>query len=84
MKKGVIPNSISIHATREGGDGLPPMLMSSAWRFQSTPPVRVATINNSEDSSNDEQFQSTPPVRVATCPVLYCVQWYFHFNPRHP
>ena len=35
-------------------------------RFQSTPPVRVATPFSAHKSVNLSQFQSTPPVRVAT------------------
>ena len=39
-----ISASISIHATREGGDGSVIGNVRSGTIFQSTPPVRVATI----------------------------------------
>ena len=59
------------------------------WRrshaqFQSTPPIRVATVTGVDDVGSLMVFQSTPPIRVATrtdsagsIPLLY-------FNPRHP
>ena len=56
---------ISIHAPRAGGDvrGLRRRLKKAA--FQSTPPVRGATIS-SPASVKSDTFQSTPPVRGAT------------------
>ena len=56
---------ISIHATHTGGDqnciseNLPDVL------FQSTPPIRVATLMD-RCAAALEEFQSTPPIRVAT------------------
>ena len=35
---------ISIHAAREGGDGLAPVFINQPKAFQSTPPVKAATM----------------------------------------
>ena len=55
---------ISIHAAREGGDFdyfniVPP------YGFQSTPPVKAATVKN-QIIPQIIAFQSTPPVKAAT------------------
>ena len=57
---------ISIHAAREGGD---PNLRTQARRvrqFQSTPPVKAATVSLLYVLIIHREFQSTPPVKVAT------------------
>ena len=36
---------ISIHAAREGGDILPSTFKQSLFKFQSTPPVKAATVD---------------------------------------
>ena len=36
--------AISIHAAREGGDRTTASTIWTSWRFQSTPPVKAATI----------------------------------------
>ena len=56
---------ISIHAPREGGDGLITRRSKRLKLFQSTPPARGATINN-HIVVNPCRFQSTPPARGAT------------------
>ena len=56
---------ISIHAAREGGDTI---AVSSSWfvsLFQSTPPVKAATLDAWLTVECNE-FQSTPPVKAAT------------------
>ena len=58
--------TISIHAAREGGDG--PCLRRGCRQrlFQSTPPVKAATINTLRPDQGSPVFQSTPPVKAAT------------------
>ena len=56
---------ISIHAAREGGDGFGSCPCLRAERFQSTPPVKAATIRNVK-IVDLWAFQSTPPVKAAT------------------
>ncbi len=66
IHKCIIHNfKISIHASREGGDGKPGIGKSTLLRFQSTPPVREATMTPS-GAKSFRKFQSTPPVREAT------------------
>ncbi len=52
-------------------------------RFQSTPPIRVAT-QHYQDGKILDTFQSTPPIRVATELPNSQRLWVDHFNPRHP
>ena len=60
---------ISIHAAREGGDaGRFPYRAHDA-EFQSTPPVKAATLSVAT-SYVIYGFQSTPPVKAATFPLL--------------
>ena len=57
---------ISIHAAREGGDFLRQLGKSQAVKkFQSTPPVKAATVPD-PDAVGTVAFQSTPPVKAAT------------------
>ena len=60
-----IPERISIHAAREGGDLLALFSLSAHSRFQSTPPVKAATMADF-NKRLDNEFQSTPPVKAAT------------------
>ena len=55
---------ISIHAAREGGD-MDDVDLAEFKRFQSTPPVKAATLQT-DDVLSAEEFQSTPPVKAAT------------------
>ena len=57
---------ISIHAPRAGGDTCTIFLLLSLYLFQSTPPVRGATVLFGPPSRAFKTFQSTPPVRGAT------------------
>ncbi len=57
---------ISIHAPREGGDENIRRLYHDGIVFQSTPPVRGATLCAGGCISVFSAFQSTPPVRGAT------------------
>ena len=69
-KRHTLHNTISIHAAREGGDRFTASCTTQTWEFQSTPPVKAATmVLYCYDSVNI--FQSTPPVKAATC--LLCV-----------
>ena len=58
---------ISIHAAREGGDRKARCLLRHTKPFQSTPPVKAATIII-EALPQIIEFQSTPPVKAATRP----------------
>ena len=56
---------ISIHAAREGGDAGNRSAGKEQNIFQSTPPVKAATIRAGVIRAW-EAFQSTPPVKAAT------------------
>ena len=56
---------ISIHAAREGGDLVSVAVSVPVFRFQSTPPVKAATLSLSKSTAG-AAFQSTPPVKAAT------------------
>ena len=56
---------ISIHAAREGGDHTPTFKRLIIFKFQSTPPVKAATLII-VTVCPARQFQSTPPVKAAT------------------
>ena len=56
---------ISIHAAREGGDSVLLMGGYRLNRFQSTPPVKAATMRHKYTPAQ-LGFQSTPPVKAAT------------------
>ena len=58
---------ISIHAAREGGDHQHRKKRYTFDAFQSTPPVKAATVTLHEAFLGDI-FQSTPPVKAATKP----------------
>ena len=58
-------SGISIHAAREGGDFIIGKRNISSARFQSTPPVKAATIIQI-GAVLKMIFQSTPPVKAAT------------------
>ena len=61
------PNSkISIHAAREGGDNVRSKIPIIDQLFQSTPPVKAATLTFAELYLSEQTFQSTPPVKAAT------------------
>ena len=59
---------ISIHAPREGSDGEDTYPIILPYIFQSTLPVRGATMLSCIEA-DILQFQSTLPVRGATCIV---------------
>ena len=63
---GLLLNCISIHAPRAGGDLFQELPRLAAYGFQSTPPVRGATLLLRFDLVYLVLFQSTPPVRGAT------------------
>ena len=58
--------TISIHAAREGGDATLPAARTAAFTFQSTPPVKAATLRRFVRVLLPPRFQSTPPVKAAT------------------
>ena len=57
---------ISIHAAREGGDLSVARHSAIAASFQSTPPVKAATMKSKSPNRIMLTFQSTPPVKAAT------------------
>src|SRR5258708_4875911 len=78
---GTLQTSVSIHASRVGGDALR-NISSQLRAFQSTPPVWEATFVD-DPTGTPVTFQSTPPVWEATnganiAPLPAC------FNPRLP
>ena len=76
-------DEISIHATHTGGDVDRGEVGDFPASFQSTPPIRVATIS-AVRSMESATFQSTPPIRVATRRFRRVRQRSQDFNPRHP
>jgi len=68
FKNSIVNYNISIHAPREGSDGFSPISSISGEAFQSTLPVRGATIDGSPQIDIATIFQSTLPVRGATRP----------------
>ena len=58
-------NYISIHAARYGGDVGVYVFCGFSALFQSTPPVKAATVSVLK-VQRQAQFQSTPPVKAAT------------------
>ena len=74
---------ISIHAPREGCDGVGRKLHRVIRQFQSTHPVRGAT-TPPLNRSHSAIFQSTHPVRGATMVVMLPSALVPDFNPRTP
>ena len=54
-------SKISIHAPRAGGDAHTNLTCPRGWRFQSTPPVRGATIIQQAKTLGSENFNPRPP-----------------------
>ena len=79
----VLSALISIHAPRAGGDISCVIRCKFIRSFQSTPPVRGATLNYTLTHSW-AGFQSTPPVRGATSTGKYIISQGIYFNPRPP
>ena len=74
---------ISIHAAREGGDVCVGLFFNLAAPFQSTPPVKAATLPV-DSVHTAAPFQSTPPVKAATQAHQRINGLENHFNPRRP
>ena len=62
--------TISIHASHAGCDPLSLWSFNYARIFQSTHPMRGATLRQSEGQCNPQIFQSTHPMRGATTRLL--------------
>jgi len=75
---------VSIHAPREGSDGVNPDTKITALMFQSTLPVRGATTYRWRRGRSNVGFQSTLPVRGATTYAMNAVFLDDGFNPRSP
>ena len=74
---------ISIHAPHTGRDCVLPARSSNTPGFQSTRPIRGATLPQAATGS-DAAFQSTRPIRGATGTPLLAGTVGNHFNPRAP
>ena len=74
---------ISIHAPRAGSDQDMSIVTAAAAKFQSTLPVRGATIGN-QTTTSKPKFQSTLPVRGATTGTTCGTSALWYFNPRSP
>ena len=61
---------ISIHAAREGGDQNAFVRVRACVVFQSTPPVKAATLHTPTTTAT-ATFQSTPPVKAATIQTFH-------------
>ena len=77
-------NGISIHAPRAGGDRKRGFDVFAGYKFQSTLPVRGATIKISGHRPIASRFQSTLPVRGATGSQRSGLPKRKDFNPRSP
>ena len=84
MSQSVSVVLISIHAPRAGSDSAFISLTTSRRIFQSTLPVRGATIFIFSFLSFYFQFQSTLPVRGATGFAVPFEKYLTNFNPRSP
>jgi len=80
---GTILSGISIHAPHTGRDFYPGRLFFVPCPFQSTRPIRGATINPNHQGDKST-FQSTRPIRGATPVHLMDGHSLLHFNPRAP
>ena len=56
-----IPFTISIHAAREGGDSAIPINYKGSPEFQSTPPVKAATIAHMDHNCKGFNFNPRRP-----------------------
>ena len=75
---------ISIHAPLTGCDGVHKRKIAYTVEFQSTHPLRDATLGYTAKSGVDNIFQSTHPLRDATHGRYYRLQHDRDFNPRTP
>ena len=76
-------NEISIHAAREGGDSCAFVFAIRSLGFQSTPPVKAATIKV-KFAEIDRKFQSTPPVKAATIKSQAIIFYQIEFQSTPP
>ena len=74
---------ISIHAPLAGCDGEKVVIFSGGGKFQSTHPLRGATVSHAV-STTFTPFQSTHPLRGATKRAFPRAQAERDFNPRTP
>ena len=75
--------NISIHAPREGSDGMGTSVLIWPDKFLSTLPARGATKSEDVQKLNAE-FLSTLPARGATQLFRSFLAWFTHFYPRSP
>ena len=76
-------NVISIHAPHAGRDGVNIKIIDKLILFQSTRPMRGATVRGG-DAAMDYIFQSTRPMRGATGAIRKPLPACLDFNPRAP
>ena len=75
---------ISTHVPRTGHDGRSSSSLYALDVFQSTRPLRGATIVDGLRDDDKDKFQSTCPVRGTTQRVQDLRTRVTHFNPRAP
>ena len=75
---------ISIHAPHTGRDGISVFSGKRFHLFQSTRPIRGATISKSVKGIYELLFQSTRPIRGATLGIFGYPASLPNFNPRAP
>ena len=75
---------ISIHAPREGGDGIFGKATDKAVNFNPRPPRGGRLSARRGSSPLNLRFQSTPPARGATMAIKSVSFMPYNFNPRPP
>ena len=75
---------ISTHVPRTGHDGRSSSSLYALDVFQSTRPLRGATIVDGLRDDDKDKFQSTCPVRGTTPQLPASRYWDWDFNPRAP
>ena len=75
---------ISIHAPHTGRDWKNWEVWQTEDLFQSTRPIRGATVHDLVAARLQHIFQSTRPIRGATLSTTATTVLYEHFNPRAP
>ncbi len=75
---------ISIHAPHAGCDLFRYSFASDSFSFQSTHPMRGATLRTAKAASSISRFQSTHPMRGATACHTGGLLVQYDFNPRTP
>ena len=78
------PRPISIHAPRAGGDECSAGQGAVDFLFQSTPPVRGATLRHTKRCAGRRHFNPRPPCGGRLATYWRSLPLPQHFNPRPP